>query len=232
MTGQGHYQGIIYSATGGGRHITTVDATIQQVLNTLTSTCVRAICVLTTAALLSISEATVYGILGILSQALESVSVMGSWQCDRVYYRTVEWEQQYQDRPRNLHQTALATQTWPPTRIYMHFHLPPITFTGFSTWLSSFVSHLTYTYMKLLLFEEYLLLMFEELLLLLVGELLLWALLHKSGWSCLWKWGRRGAPVKTLDSLISSFQIPGDTRGDHHPERFAQSMRTFDLFEN
>ena len=34
------------------------------------------------------------------------------------------------------------------------------------------------------------------------------------------------ARVKTLDSLISSLQIPGDT-GDHHPERFQQSLRTF-----
>ena len=38
------------------------------------------------------------------------------------------------------------------------------------------------------------------------------------------------ARVKTLDSLISSLQIPGDT-GDHHPERFRLSMGTY-LFEN
>ena len=36
----------------------------------------------------------------------------------------------------------------------------------------------------------------------------------------------RGVRVKTWDSLISSLQIPGDT-GDHHPERFQQSLRTF-----
>ena len=135
--------------------------------------------------------------------------------------------QQYRHRPRNLHPTALSTQTCPPTRIYMHFHLPPITFTtniALSTRFSSFALsyiHLPFKYIHEVDMTFPTLLLVEELL---------WAFLHKSGWSCLWKWGTRGAPVKTLDSLISSLQIPGDT-GDHHPERFRLSMGTY-LFEN